>query len=72
MDEYQYRVFVSAPGAANVISNAAVLQVETVQVSVTLDPTDQTADELGTATFTCNGTALRTLVSLALFMLLRY
>ena len=57
MDEYQYRVFVSAPGAANVISNAAVLQVETVQVSVTLDPTDQTADELGTATFTCNGTA---------------
>ena len=57
MDEYQYRVFVSAPGAANVISNAAVLQVETVQVSVTLDPTDQAADELGTATFTCNGTA---------------
>ena len=58
MDEYQYRVFVSAPGAANVISNAAVLQVETVQVSVTLDPTDQTADELGTATFTCNGTGI--------------
>ena len=55
MDEYQYRVFVSAPGASNVISNAAVLQVETVQVSVTLNPVDQTADEFGTATFTCNG-----------------
>ena len=67
MDEYQYRVFVSAPGASNVISNAAVLQVETVQVSVTLNPVDQTADEFGTATFTCNGTA-RTLVSLALFI----
>ena len=57
MDEYQYRVFISAPGASNVISDAAVLQVETVQVSVTLDPTDQSADEFGTATFTCNGTA---------------
>tara|TARA_B100000029_G_scaffold178010_1_gene175390 strand:- start:3722 stop:9553 length:5832 start_codon:yes stop_codon:yes gene_type:complete len=56
MDEYQYRCFLSAPGATNVISNAAVLQVETVQVSVTAHPTNQSADETGTVTFTCAGT----------------
>ncbi len=55
-DEYQYRCYLSAPGASNVFSNAAVLQVETVQVTVTSHPSDQSADETGTATFTCAGT----------------
>ena len=55
-DEYQYRCYLSAPGASNVYSNAAVLQVETVQVTVTTHPQPQSADETGTSTFTCAGT----------------
>ena len=54
-DEYQYRCLVSAAGASNVFSNAAQLQVETVTVSVTADPSDATKNEGQTATFTCAG-----------------
>ncbi len=55
-DEYQYRCQISAAGATSVNSNAAVLQVETVSVSVTANPSDETKDEGQTASFTASGT----------------
>ena len=55
-DEYQYRVLLSAAGATNVFTNAAILQVETVTVSVTSNPDDETKDEGQTASFTAAGT----------------
>ncbi len=54
-DEYQYRCLLSCPGATTIPSNAAVLQIETVTVVVSTQPTDQTVDETQTATFTCLG-----------------
>ena len=62
-DEYQYRCFLSAAGATNVISNAAVLQVETVQVTVTSHPADTSTDETGTASFTCAGTVTNSAIT---------
>jgi len=54
-DEYQYRCLLSAPGATTIPSNAATLQVETVTVVVTNQPTPQTVNENSTATFTTLG-----------------
>ena len=54
-DEYQYRCLLSAPGATTIPSNAATLQIETVTVVVSTQPTPQTTDENSTATFTCLG-----------------
>jgi len=54
-DEYQYRCLLSCPGATTIPSNAATLQVETVTVVVSTQPTDQTVNENATATFTCLG-----------------
>ena len=54
-DGYQYRCLLSAPGATQVPSNAATLQIETVTVVVSTQPTAQTVDETQTATFTCLG-----------------
>ena len=54
-DEHRYRCVLSATGATPLNSGSAVLQVETVTVSVTSQPSDQTADENQTATFTCAG-----------------
>ena len=54
-DEYQYRCLLSCSGATTIPSNAATLQVETVTVVVTNQPTGQTVDETATATFTTLG-----------------
>ncbi len=54
-DEYQYRCLLSCPGATTIPSNAATLQIETVTVVVSTQPTDQTVNETATATFTCLG-----------------
>ena len=54
-DEYQYRCLLSAAGATTIPSNAATLQVETVTVVVSTQPTDQTVNESSTATFTTLG-----------------
>ena len=54
-DEYQYRCLLSAPGATTIPSNAATLQIETVTVVVSTQPTDQTVNETATATFTTLG-----------------
>ena len=54
-DEYQYRCLLSASGATTVPSNAATLQVETVTVVVSSQPSDATVDETQTATFTTLG-----------------
>ena len=45
----------SAPGATTIPSNAATLQIETVTVVVSTQPTDQTVNETATATFTTLG-----------------
>ena len=54
-DEYQYRCLLSCPGATTIPSNAATLQIETVTVVVSTQPTDQTVNETATATFTTLG-----------------
>ena len=54
-DEYQYRCLLSAPGATTIPSNAATLQVETVTVVVTNQPSDAEVNEGSTATFTTLG-----------------
>ena len=54
-DEHRYRCVLSAPAATPVNSGAATLQVESVTVNVTQQPTNQTTDESTTATFTCAG-----------------
>ena len=54
-DEYQYRVLLSAAGANNVFTNAAILQVETVSVSVVSNPDDRTIDEGQATGFTAVG-----------------
>ena len=54
-DENQYRCLLSCPGATTIPSNAATLQIETVTVVVSTQPTGQTVDETQTATFTCLG-----------------
>ena len=54
-DEYQYRCLLSCAGATTIPSNAATLQVETVTVVVSSQPTDQTVNESSTATFTTLG-----------------
>jgi len=54
-DEYQYRCLLACPGATTIPSNAATLQIETVTVVVSTQPTPQTVDETATATFTCLG-----------------
>ena len=54
-DEYQYRCLLSCPGATTIPSNAATLQIETVTVIVSTQPTGQTVEETQTATFTCLG-----------------
>ena len=54
-DEHRYRCILNAPQATQVISGSATLQVETVTPIVTTQPTDATADENTTASFTCVG-----------------
>ena len=54
-DEYQYRCLLSCAGATTTPSNAATLQVETVTVVVSSQPSDATVNEGQTATFTCLG-----------------
>ena len=54
-DEYQYRCLLSAAGATTTPSNAATLQVETVTVVVSSQPSAATVDEGQTATFTTLG-----------------
>ena len=54
-DEYQYRCLLSATGATTTPSNAATLQVETVTVVVSSQPSPATVDEGQTATFTTLG-----------------
>jgi hypothetical protein len=54
-DAYQYRCLLSAPGATTIPSNAATLQIETVTVVVSSQPSDATVNESATATFTCLG-----------------
>ena len=54
-DEYQYRCVLSATGATSTPSNAATLQVETVTVVVSSQPSDATVNESQTATFTTLG-----------------
>ena len=54
-DEYQYRCVLSCAGATSTPSNAATLQVETVTVVVSSQPSDATVDEGQTATFTTLG-----------------
>ena len=51
-DEYQYRCLLSCAGATTTPSNAATLQVETVTVVVSSQPSDATVNEGQTATFT--------------------
>ena len=54
-DEYQYRCVLSCAGATSIPSNAATLQVETVTVVVSSQPSAATVDEGSTATFTTLG-----------------
>ena len=54
-DEYQYRCVLSCAGATSTPSNAATLQVETVTVVVSSQPSDSTVNEGQTATFTTLG-----------------
>ena len=54
-DAYQYRCLLACPGATTIPSNAATLQVETVTVVVSTQPTPQTVNENATATFTTLG-----------------
>ena len=54
-DEYQYRCVLSATGATSTPSNAATLQVETVTVVVSSQPSPATVEEGQTATFTTLG-----------------
>jgi len=54
-DEYQYRCVLSCAGATSIPSNAATLQVETVTVVVSSQPSPATVDEGQTATFTTLG-----------------
>jgi len=54
-DEYQYRCVLSCAGATSIPSNAATLQVETVTVVVSSQPSAQNVDEGQTATFTTLG-----------------
>ena len=54
-DEYQYRCVLSCAGATTIPSNAATLQVETVTVVVSSQPSAQNVDEGQTATFTTLG-----------------
>ena len=54
-DEYQYRCLLAANGATTIPSNAATLQVETVTVIVSTQPTGSTVTEGNTATFTTLG-----------------
>ena len=54
-DGYQYRCLLSAAGATQVPSNAATLQIETVAVVVSSQPSDATVEETQTATFTTLG-----------------
>ena len=54
-DGYQYRCLLSCPGATTIPSNAATLQIETVTVVVSTQPSDATVNETSTATFTCLG-----------------
>ena len=54
-DEYQYRCLLSCAGATTTPSNAATLQVETVTVVVSSQPSDSSVDEGQTATFTTLG-----------------
>ena len=54
-DGYQFRCLLSAAGATTTPSNAATLQVETVTVVVSSQPSDSTVDEGQTATFTTLG-----------------
>jgi plastocyanin len=54
-DEYQYRCLLSAAGATTTPSNAATLQVETVTVVVSSQPSPATVNEGQTATFTTLG-----------------
>ena len=54
-DTYQYRCVLSCTGATSTPSNAATLQVETVTVVVSSQPSDSTVNEGQTATFTTLG-----------------
>ena len=54
-DGYQYRCLLSAAGATTTPSNSATLQVETVTVVVSSQPSDATVDEGQTATFSTLG-----------------
>jgi hypothetical protein len=54
-DEYQYRCILSCAGATSIPSNAATLQVETVTVVVSSQPSGATVNEGSTATFTTLG-----------------
>ena len=54
-DAYQYRCILSCAGATSIPSNAATLQVETVTVVVSSQPSGATVDEGQTATFTTLG-----------------
>ena len=54
-DEYQYRCILSCTGATSIPSNAATLQVETVTVVVSSQPSGATVEEGQTATFTTLG-----------------
>ena len=54
-DTYQYRCVLSCAGATSIPSNAATLQVETVTVVVSSQPSDATVNEGQTATFTTLG-----------------
>ena len=54
-DSYQYRCLLSANGATTIPSNAATLQVETVTVVVSNQPSSASVNEGATATFTTLG-----------------
>ena len=54
-DEHRYRCLLNVTGGSQVTSGSATLQVETVTVSVTAQPSPQTVTEGQTATFTCAG-----------------
>jgi len=54
-DEQRYRCVLSCTGATPVNSGSATLQVETVTPVVIQQPTNKTANENATATFTCLG-----------------
>jgi plastocyanin len=54
-DSYQYRCLLSANGATTIPSNSATLQVETVTVVVSNQPSSASVNEGATATFTTLG-----------------